>query len=151
MIIDVSIIYDGRNITARSEVAGYSETRPAVIGLSRERYGEMEEIECVGYALTPEIEQSFWERDKGRRVFRFINPFLVESFEPDAAFAVVRHFCYLAHENLKPARSFLRQVFKLDRFSISIKLSQYSSIPGDKRKMFEKNLRQRFGRFRIES
>jgi hypothetical protein len=151
MIIDVSIEYDGRDVTARSEAARYSEARPAIIGLSKERYGEGEVIECVGQALTPEMERAFWERDKGSRVYRFINPFLEYSFEPDAAFAIVRHFCYLAHGNLKPARSFLREVFRLDRFRVAIKLPHYSSIPRDKRKMFEKNLRQRFRRFRIES
>jgi hypothetical protein len=151
MIIDVSIEYDGGHITARSAAARYLETRPAIIGLSKERYGVMEVIECVGQALTPELERAFWERDKGSRAYRFINPFLEYSFEPDPAFAIIRHFCYLAHSNLKPGRSVLREMFRLDRYSLAIKLPQYSSIPGDKRKMFEKNLRGRFGRFRIVS
>ncbi len=150
MIIDVSITYDGRNITARSETAGHSETRLATIGLSKERFGEVECIECIGEVLIPQMQQDFWNRDKGSRVYRFINPFLIESFEPDFAFAIVQYFCYQAHGSIKPARNLWRHVIKLDHFIISLKLPQYSRIPAEKRKAFEKKLKRQFGRFEIE-
>jgi len=58
MKIDVLIKYDGSDVIIKSEIANYSETRPAIIGLSRERNNDFEQVEYVGEQITTaEMEQ----------------------------------------------------------------------------------------------
>lgn len=150
MTIDVQITYKSGKITAISKAANYNETRPAIVSLSREAGEDQEKIEAVGELPELILSSARLHRPAGSHTYRFIDPFAKETFDPDCAFAVIRHYCYLAHTNIKPSGSFFRTLVKLDRFEVCMNVAEYSRIAEDKRKQFEKLLRQRFGRVRIE-
>ena len=174
MIIDVSIKYDGHNIAIKPEVANYSETKPALLALSRDRNSDFWQIEAVGYNLTTaQMEQDSWlqERDNGNRVYRVINPFLAQTFEPRLAALTVDFLCRMAHLSIEPkglltvfcgleegwklnnlasVRSW-QILLGLNKFNLTLKIADYWFVAADKKVEFEKLLRKTSRKFKIES
>ncbi len=175
MIIDVSIKYDGHNIAVKSKVVNYSETKPALLALSRDLNSDFEQIEAVGENLTTaQMEQDSWlrERDNGKRVYRVTNPFLAQTFEPRLAALTVDFFCRKAHLSIEPkglltifcgleqgewklnnlasVRSW-QILLGLDKFNLTLQIADYWFVAADKKVEFEKLLRKTSRKFKIES
>jgi len=150
MIVDVRLMYDSGTIIVRSDVADYSETRPAIITLSIEAGETAEKIEAVGYSVDDMRSMIRHSRPLGSHAYRFVDPLAVDSFEPEIATALVRHFCYLAHGRIKPPRSLWRFLFHLDRFRVILTLPGYKLVQLEKRIEFEKLLSRRIGEVTIE-
>lgn len=150
MIVDVRLMYDSGTITVRSEAADYSETRLAIITLSIENGETDEKIEAFGYSVDEMRSMMCHSRPVGSHSYRFVDPLAADSFEPAIATALVRHFCLLAHEHLKPARSFWRFAFHLDRFRVVLTLPGYKLVQEEKRIEFEKLLKRRIGEVIVE-
>jgi hypothetical protein len=147
MTIDVQLTYEDGRITATSNTAKYHETRPAVLALSIKAGEKEEKIEAIG---EPRFDPRLSASAPPCHTYRFLDPLAKETFDADCAFVVVKHFCYVAHAHIKPPRSLLRNLVRLDRFEVSIKLAHYSQITEEKRKRFAKLLSERFGKVRIE-
>ena len=143
MIIDLSIIHDGVNMTVKSEAAKFNQTKPATIGLSRSENEEGELIEGIGEGWTTADlkQQASFERGNNNRIYRVINPFSAESFEPQAAFTIMRFYCLKLHSLLKPRTYQLRALFRIDSFDMTLKLLNYDSISAGEKMKFEKELR----------
>ena len=148
MRVDVSITYQNGQLRARSEAANYSESRPALILLSRGSDGT-EMIEAIGQPFDLEMQKSAWERDKGARTYHCFDPFVILRFEPEAAAAVVRHLCYYMHANIKPRRELWRAFWGLDRFLLKVKIADYQRVPAEKREDFEQRLRKGVGKAEV--
>lgn len=148
MRVDVSITYEDGRLHIHSEAAGLSESRPALILMSKGADG-VEMIEAVGYSFGAEEQKAAWERDKGSRTYRCFDPFEVLRFEPEAAAAVVRHFCFYAHASLKPGRGLWRALWGLDRFRVRVEIPAYPRVPAEQRADFERRLRKHVGEVEV--
>lgn len=148
MRIDVSIRYENGLLHTHSEAANYSETRPALILLSRGSDG-VEMIEAIGYNFGVEEQKAAWERDKGSRTYRCFDPFEILRFAPEYAAAVVRHLCLYVHASVKPGRGLWRALWGLDKFRVKVKMPDYARVPAEKRADFERRLRKRVGQVEV--
>ena len=104
MRIDISITYQNGQVHTQSEVVNFSQSRPALILLSRASDGT-ELIEAVGYHFGVEEQKGAWERDKGSRTYRCFDPFEILRFDPEAAAAVIRHLCHYTYASMKSVRA----------------------------------------------
>lgn len=145
MRVDVSITYHKGQLHTRSEAADYSESRPALILLSRGPDGA-EMIEAIGQPFDMKMQASAWERDRGARTYRSYDPFEILRFDPDAAAAIVRHLCYSAHTRIQPARGLWRAFCGLDRFLLKVKIPDYTLVAAKKKADFERRLRKVVGK-----
>lgn len=152
MKIDVLILHNGQNITVKSEAARYNETKPATIGFSKSENEDAELIEGIGEQwTTSELKQlAVKQRGEDNRIYRVINPFSFESFEPGAAYRTVQYYCFKVHEIIRPKTYLFRSFLKLDRFEITLKLPEYNFVSADKRKEFETQLRVISKRIKIK-
>ena len=154
MIIDVAIKIDASDISVKSKVANYSENKPALIALSKERDTDFEQIEAIGETLTAtEIEQDSWfqEHYKGKRVCRVINPFIPQTFEPRPASLMIDFFCRKTSMLIQPARGRWRRLFGFDSFDITLQIADYLLVATDKKLEFEKLLQNISRKIKIES
>lgn len=143
MTIDLIIIHDGVNMKVKSDAAKFNQTKPATIALSKVESEEVELIEGIGekWTTTDLQQMALIERGKDNRSYRVINPFLAESFEPNAAFKIVWFYCLKIHYLIKPKTYQLRYLFRIDNFQITLNLLNYESISIHQRTIFEKELR----------
>jgi hypothetical protein len=148
MRIDVAIEYQGGRLRVRSEAAGYDETRPALVLMSRGADG-VEYVEAVGHHFGVEERRAAWERDKGSRTYRCFDPFEPLRFEPEAAAAVLRHLCWYAHASVTPRRGLWRALWGLDRFRVRVRLPDHGRVPAEKRAELERRLRKHLGSVEI--
>lgn len=151
MTIDLIIIHDGVNMNVKSDAAKFNQTKPATIALSKVESEEVELIEGIGekWTTTDLQQMALIERGKDNRSYRVINPFSVESFEPNAAFKIVWFYCLKIHYLIKPKTYQLRYLFRIDNFQITLNLLNYDSISIDQRTIFEKDLKTISKHFKI--
>ena len=143
MIVDVRLMYDSGTINVRSDAARFSKTVPSIIAFASE-YGETEEkIEGVGVPIDELRSAIRHFRPEGSHSYRFVDPLAKETFHAETAMALVRHFCFVVHNALVPARSPWRLVFFLDSFRVFLSLPGYKLVPLKERIRFEKLLKQR--------
>ncbi len=148
MRVDVSITYQDGQLHTVSETAAFSESRPALILLSRGADG-FEMIEAIGYNFGIEERKAAWERDKGARTYRCFDPFEILRFEPESAAAVIRHLCLYTHASVRPSRGLWRALWGLDRFRVRVKIPDYVRLPAERRADFEQRLRKHFGNVEV--
>src|SRR5262249_29661674 len=134
---------DSGTISVGSNAAQYSKTFPSVIVLSIEAGKTEERIEAVGEPIDRIQSSIRHERPEGSHSYRFVDPLVVETFDAEIAMAMVRHFCFVVHSRLKPARSLWRWLLYLDRFRVFLAHPGYELVPKKERTRFKKLLKRR--------
>lgn len=137
----------------KSNAANFNETRPATIGLSRVANENSELVESIGEQRTTDELKSLAIKERGvdNRIYRVINPFSYDSFEPGAAYKIVQFFCFKFHRIIRPQTYLIRSLLGFDRYEITLKLPYYNFVSADERKNFETLLRKLTKKFSIES
>lgn len=136
-----------------SNVADFKEKRFATIGLSRGANENGEMVESIGEQQTTDELKNLAVSERGfdRRIYRVINPFSADSFEPGAAYKIVQFFCFKIHRLIRPKTYLFRSLLGFDKYEIILRLPNYNFVSAERRKEFQTLLRKMTNRFRIES
>jgi hypothetical protein len=152
MKIDVAINVTSNAISVKSKAADYTETKPCSIAFSKAIGEDFEVVEDVGGNLTTEnIAAAGYERDKGTRTYRVVNPFVPQSFEPYGAFMMIDFLCRKTFYTIKPARGDWRLHFGFDSFELQLQIGGYLLVPVDKKSEFEKLLTKLTKKYQIKA
>ena len=137
MKIDILIKYEKGNIKVSSEKTNITLFEPSMVLLMKTQEEEQEKIESVGASedwLREEMKK-YPEYNEGK-VFRFLDPFNCETFDPLVSGRIIFFYCFkIRHLHLENAKIWQR-LFAIYRFDLTICIPGYFSLPDKVKKDF---------------